>query len=98
MMDKSLFAMASEWMENGNINQFIEAHKDVNRFELVRVVLPPQTTPVANAPLVAQRCRPGVEVSTRSGDGTWGLEGGMVSDYRRYPLTLSPFSQGEHPD
>jgi len=29
------FAMASEWMVNGNINEFIKAHRDVNRFELV---------------------------------------------------------------
>jgi len=29
------FAMASQWMENGNASQFIEAHMDVNRFELV---------------------------------------------------------------
>ena len=29
------FAMVSEWMVNGNINQFVKAHQDVNRFELV---------------------------------------------------------------
>jgi hypothetical protein len=29
------FVMASEWMANGNINEFIEVHCDVNRFELV---------------------------------------------------------------
>ena len=29
------FAMVSEWMTNGNINQFVEGHQDVNRFELV---------------------------------------------------------------
>ena len=29
------FAMASEWMVNGNINEFIKAHRDVNRLELV---------------------------------------------------------------
>lgn len=31
----SLFAMASEWMANGNIVEFIKAHRDANRFELV---------------------------------------------------------------
>jgi len=31
----SLFAMASEWMENGNINEFIKEHPEVNRFDLV---------------------------------------------------------------
>lgn len=29
------FAMVSEWMTNGNINEFIEENQDVNRFELV---------------------------------------------------------------
>ena len=35
-MGNNQFAMVSEWMENGNINEFIKAHKDANRFELVR--------------------------------------------------------------
>ena len=34
-MDTHHFAMASEWMVNGNVNEFIKANKDVNRFELV---------------------------------------------------------------
>jgi len=28
-------ATASEWMTNGNINEFVKTHRDVNRFELV---------------------------------------------------------------
>ena len=36
-MDKSLslLAMASEWMANGNINEFTKVNEDVDRFELV---------------------------------------------------------------
>lgn len=34
MSDKN-FTMISEWMENGNVNEFIKKHKSVNRFELV---------------------------------------------------------------
>jgi len=34
-MGKKVFAMVSEWMVNGNINGFVEAHRDANRFELV---------------------------------------------------------------
>jgi len=34
-MDDNRFVMVSEWMVNGNINEFIKAHKDVNRLELV---------------------------------------------------------------
>jgi len=34
-METHHFAMASEWMVNGNINEFIKTHRDSNRFELV---------------------------------------------------------------
>jgi serine/threonine protein kinase len=30
------FAMVSRWMEHGNINEFIEKDKNINRTELVR--------------------------------------------------------------
>jgi len=36
-MSDNQFAMASEWMANGNINQFIKAHRDANRFEPVGI-------------------------------------------------------------
>ena len=39
MMSENHFAMASEWMENGNINEFIEIHPDANRFKLVKYIL-----------------------------------------------------------
>jgi len=35
-MDDHQFAMVSEWMVNGNINQYIMNHGEANRFELVR--------------------------------------------------------------
>ena len=38
-MSENHFAMASEWMENGNINEFIDVHPDANRFKLVRYIL-----------------------------------------------------------
>ena len=34
-MDKGRLVMVSEWMENGNINEFLRYHEDVNRLELV---------------------------------------------------------------
>ena len=34
-MNNKQFVMVSEWMINGNINEFVKAHRDVNRFELV---------------------------------------------------------------
>ena len=44
-MDNDRFAMGSEWMENGNIIEFIKAHEDANRLELVRFSLLPPTSP-----------------------------------------------------
>ena len=35
-MSENRFAMVSEWMPNGNINQFVKAHPEVNRLGLVR--------------------------------------------------------------
>ena len=34
-MSSSRFTMVSEWMHNGNINEFVKTHRDANRFELV---------------------------------------------------------------
>jgi hypothetical protein len=34
-MSEGHFAMISEWMMNGNINNFVKTHPDVNRLELV---------------------------------------------------------------
>ena len=34
-MSENQFAMVSDWMMNGNINDFVKAHSDVNRLELV---------------------------------------------------------------
>ncbi|KAF9780780.1 kinase-like domain-containing protein [Thelephora terrestris] len=35
VMTENKFAMISEWMTNGNINQFVRARRDANRFQLV---------------------------------------------------------------
>ena len=35
-MSEHRFVLVSEWMENGNINEFIERDQHVNRAELVR--------------------------------------------------------------
>ena len=34
-MSKTRFAMISDWMKNGNINEFVKEHPEVNRFGLV---------------------------------------------------------------
>ena len=35
VMTETELAMVSEWMSNGNINEFVTAHQDANRSELV---------------------------------------------------------------
>ena len=49
-MTGNRFAMVSEWMTNGNINQFVTTHPHENRFELVsdpfKLLTPP--APVDN--------------------------------------------------
>ena len=35
-MSENEFVMISDWMVNGNINDFIKAHPDINRITLVR--------------------------------------------------------------
>ena len=35
MVSENRFAMASDWMQNGNINEFIRAHPGANRLKLV---------------------------------------------------------------
>ena len=35
MVSENQFAMISDWMANGNINDFMKAHPDANRLELV---------------------------------------------------------------
>ena len=35
-MSHKHFAMVSEWMANGNINEFLRGNRDADRFELVK--------------------------------------------------------------
>jgi len=35
-LNKHRFALVSEWMEHGNINEFVKRNRDMNRTELVR--------------------------------------------------------------
>lgn len=35
MITENSFAMVSEWMVNGNVNEFVRVCPDANRFELV---------------------------------------------------------------
>ena len=76
MRDRSL-VMVSEWMDNGNINEFIRANRDVNRFELVRC---PHCRLhlIFITLLIARRCHQRVDVYARSSNGTRRPERSMV--------------------
>ena len=71
MVTEDRFAMVSEWMMNGNINQFVMAHRDVNRFELVsspsKLLRSPFVIDGRIAPIVERR-RKGFDLHARSGD------------------------------
>ena len=84
-MSNSQFAMVSEWMANGNINEFLKTHRDANRFKLV-------WSCSWNIPYLslmesfsaARRRGSGVDIYARTSDDTRGLEGGMISDVSDY--------------
>jgi len=75
------FAMVSEWMTNGNINEFVTVHRNVNRFEPVRFrsCCRLRLSPMKLL-LTAQRLCPGVGIHPWRGDDTRGSERGMVSN------------------
>jgi hypothetical protein len=41
IMSETQFAMISDWMVHGNINDFVKAHPDANRLELVGLSFTP---------------------------------------------------------
>jgi hypothetical protein len=74
-MTETMFAMVSEWMPNGNINEFVTAHRDANRFELVSSQFKSlQLSPAVDDsmdPVVGRR-RKGADLHAWSGNGPWG--------------------------
>ena len=42
IMTETKFAIVSEWMFNGNINEFVKTHQNANRYELVSSPFKPQ--------------------------------------------------------
>ena len=52
MMSESQFAMVSDWMTNGTINDFVKAYPDADRLELVGVSprVPPSSFQVHSPP------------------------------------------------
>jgi len=51
-MTKTKFAMVSEWMSNGNFNEFVTERQDANRFDLVSS---PSKPPILHLSLTVTR-------------------------------------------
>ena len=73
-MTEDRFAMVSEWMVYGNINQFVTTHRDTNRFDLVssppKLLRYPFGLDDLVAPVVRWR-RKGPDLHARSRDDPW---------------------------
>ena len=81
-MTETRFAMVSEWMPNGNVNQFVAAHPDANRFELVGFpfkLLPPSLIIDNCVILVVGRRRERLDLYARPGNDPRGSKGGASS-------------------
>ena len=79
ILTKERFAMVSEWMTHGNINQFVTAHRDANRFELVSSPSEfPQSSFVLDGLVasIVERRRKGPDLHARSGDDPRRSQGG----------------------
>ena len=93
-MTNSRFAMVSEWMKNGNINQFVAAHRDVNRFELVSFLFkPPRFSPVIedDFALIVGRRREGLNLHAQPGNDPRGPQGGTSWKALVIPFSLTEF-------
>jgi len=81
-MTETEFSMVSDWMSNGNINQFVATHRDASRFELVRLPFKLlSSSPVTDdcIPRIAERCRKGLDLYARPGYDPWGSQGSTSS-------------------
>jgi len=47
-MSETRLAMASEWMTNGNVNEFVKAHVDADRLGLVSTLAKPAIVTLGN--------------------------------------------------
>ena len=97
IMTENQFAMVSEWMSNGNINQFVRENIDVNRYGLVSSPSRFLASSFVDTSVVG-RCREGLDSYARSGDDPWRSQRGMHSRAHFLYLPLISFIyQGQYP-
>jgi len=90
IMAGTKFAMVSDWMANGNINQFVKAHRDANRFELVSSPLKFLTFSIivdGSMTLVVGRCREWLDPYAQARNDPWGPQRSMYSEFEFLSLT-----------
>ena len=86
------FAMVSEWMANGRINNFVEAHEDVNRFKLV-CKSPRSLIAQGDVTSAVGRRRSGVDLSPPPGNHPWRSQGSACPAVRTPPFWLTIFAR-----
>jgi len=81
-MNETQLVMASEWMMNGNINEFMKAHADADRLGLVstKFSIRPHILFDHRSTLIAERRRWGRGIPTHPGSGPRGSQGGTSSN------------------
>ena len=72
MMSETRFAMVSEWMTNGSINEYVKTRPDVNRVRLVGPLCLTRFHPLVTGrgPL-ASRCCSGFDLSAWNWINSW---------------------------
>ena len=79
-MSENRFAMISDWMVNGNINEFVEENPNVNRLELVSPSFRISFYFMFIGDWMidsARRCCSGVDLHPSEGDDSWRPQGCM---------------------
>ena len=102
-MMNSRFAMVSEWMINGNINEFIKLHAEADRFELVGTYL---VSAADLNPLMiddrlvttASRCCARIDIYARRGHDPWRSKGCRPSSIKSLFCLLTHSFQGQYFD
>jgi len=77
MMTENMLGMVSGWMANGNVNEFVKVHRDVNRFKLVSPpskILTPSFTVDNYVASVVGRCRERLDPYAQSGNDPRGSQ------------------------
>ena len=98
-MTRNRFAVVSEWMTNGNINQFVAEHLDVNRFELVSSLFKlPWSSLVVDGHVdsVVGGRRKGLALYAQPGGGPRGPQGGASLGVVVTPFSLTTFMLGQN--